>query len=190
MREKRNLRKEFLQKRAALSELERERAENAIFERMIQLPAYQAARSVMLFVSFGTECDTHRLIQFSLSEGKQVLVPYCDPDCDEMCSVPIQSMKELVPGKHGILAPAKGKTAQNPAVDFILTPGLAFDWEGYRLGYGRGYYDRFFDSLPDSAVRVGIGFDFQVVSKLPHDSFDRSVHAILTEKQTIYIESN
>ena len=189
MTDKQALRRFFIQKRGALTGEERRRAEDVVFNRLICLPAYQSAKTVMLFVSFGTECDTRRLVQYALSQDKKVFVPYCDPDRDEMNAVQIHSMKELIPGKHGILAPAGKPFDQAPKLDFVLTPGLAFDLEGYRLGYGRGYYDRFFDSLLDSAVRVGVGFDFQITENLPHNCFDCPVHAVVTDRRLIWISS-
>ncbi len=186
MTEKEILRREFQIKRKALSGSERKTAQEAVFRRLIQLPAFQSAQSVLLFVSYGSEVDTHQLISYSLSEGKRVLVPFCEPGKDEMAAVQIRAMDELVLGKHGILAPKEKKQAENSSIDFILTPGLAFDLEGYRLGYGRGYYDRFFGSVSERAVRVGVGFDFQLVPRLPHDPLDLPVHGIVTDRRIIF----
>ena len=86
----------------------------------------------------------------------------------------------------GALEPAAGEIVDPDRIDIVLTPAVAFDRVGRRVGYGGGFYDRFFPRMRDEAVRVGVGFDVQLLDRdLPEGAFDLRVDAVITESETV-----
>lgn len=146
---------------------------------------YQAAQAIMCFVSFKDEVPTHDLIKKALALGKRVFVPYIKQPEKTMIPVEIKDFAEdLEPGYFGILTP-KSHCLLAPApkdLDLIITPGVRFDEKGYRIGYGGGFYDRFFQKLDSRVPRIALAFDLQTSPEdLPKDEFDQPIHALITE---------
>ena len=117
----------------------------AILKRLLELPEYKAATLVLTYVSTAIEVDTLELIRRALAEGKRVAVPYCIPGKIDMLFCEIFSLDDLTPGSFGVLEPdpEKQPVLREFSDSVCVLPGLGFDLEGYRLGYGKGYYDRF-----------------------------------------------
>jgi len=150
-----------------------------IFENIISLPEYENAHSVFAYVSTGSEPDTIQLIKHALSDGKTVAVPLSLPGGHmELCV--INSLSELVPGRYGIPAPPEGAARLSPEeVSLALIPALAFDENGFRLGRGGGYYDRFLAST--GACTVGLAYsDF--VRSVPLEEHDMPVSLLVTDR--------
>lgn len=148
--------------------------------------------NIMCFVSFGSEVDTHSIIQNSLENSKKIFVPYIEEGKKEMKISQIESFDDLVPGRFNILEPKADKIreASKDDLDLIIVPGLVFDKKGYRIGYGGGYYDKFMASMKKNTKKLGISFNFQLINdKLPKDEFDIPVNYILTEKGIITAKS-
>lgn len=177
--EKDVLRREFSAKRESLSH--REERSRAIAKALWELPAYQRAQQLLLYVSKGSEPDTWTILDRALEEGKQVYAPRCLDGRGAMGFFRVESREQLMPGRFGLLEPDEtccpklGKLREA----LCLVPGLAFDREGFRLGYGKGYYDRFLAGYSGEAV--GLCYQPLVVPKLPRDGYDQKVHLILTE---------
>lgn len=157
----------------------RKKASDDIFSRLQSLPIYKKSRSVFIFVSMGSEVETIRWIPEMLRE-KKVYVPLA-PKHEPMIMTEIESLDELERNALGILElPAeKIKDRRRESVDLIITPGLAFDAKGYRMGYGGGYYDRFFAS--HEGYRLGVGFHDQLINHIPREPYDLPVEAFLSE---------
>lgn len=111
---------------------------------------YMKSKKILIYVSFGSEIDTHPLITNALNAGKTVCVPVTDRKTHTITPSQILGMDELEPGAYGILAPKSDKIrpVSGEEIDLTIVPGLAFDPNGYRIGYGGGYYDRFFEKYP------------------------------------------
>ncbi len=137
------------------------------------LAAFGEGESFFVYLSFGSEAGTGELIRALLSRGKQVCAPRIDGET--MRAVPYG--EHLEKGKYGILQPPNGE--ERPC-SIALTPLLAFDGEGFRLGYGGGYYDRWFAAHPD-VLRVGLSYEGQRVERLPREETDVRLHAVVTE---------
>lgn len=161
MKEKRN---------ALLPELKKEYDE-IIFNKIISSDFYKNSKYVFSYVSFGSEADTIKIIKRALSDKKHVFVPKVLSK-EEMKACEISSMEDMAPGKYGILEPKVIENSGSENVDLIITPGLAFDKRGGRLGYGGGYYDRFFKSFKGKGLRIGLCYDFQITDKVPLGKYD------------------
>lgn len=149
--------------------------DSAILKNFLISPFFERT-SFFVYRSVDFEADTLKIIEALLNAGKEVLLPRIENG--EMYAVPYSEDTELV---YGIPQPKSGKerTAQ-----VILTPLLAFDNEGYRLGYGGGYYDKYFEK--HGGLRVGLAYGGQAVENLPHDRFDAPLHAVITEAGVRY----
>ena len=138
------------------------------------LSAFGEEESFFVYLSFGSEVSTKGLIRALLARGKKVCVPRIEGGV--MRSVPYAEPLEA--GAYGILQPKGG---EETACRVALTPLLAVDGEGYRLGYGGGYYDKYFARHPD-VLRVGLAYAGQAVERLPREKTDMPLHAVVTEK--------
>lgn len=117
-----------------------------------------------------------------MADGKKLLVPLVKGS--EMIAVEVKGIDDLEPNKMGILEPKDGEEVTD--VDLTLTPGLAFDKAGYRLGYGGGYYDKFFAKV--DTIRMGIGYYDQFVENLVHEDYDKPLQYLLTDRGLIEFE--
>jgi len=143
-----------------------------------------------MYVSFRSEVDTHKLIQEALALKKRVILPIADRGKKEIGLSELQAYGDLAPGPfEGIYEPAvKLRKRVDPSeVQTVLIPGLAFDREGGRLGWGGGYFDRLLPEMP-KARRIGMAFSAQISPKpLPMETFDIRMNLIVTEKEMITI---
>ncbi|MFH1641393.1 MAG: 5-formyltetrahydrofolate cyclo-ligase [Nanoarchaeota archaeon] len=168
---KSRIRKEILCKRTA------DKAKSELIkQKLLSLGEYKKARKIMAYVSFGTEVDTHSIIKEALKE-KIVAVPKIKGW--EMIPCRIDDFSELnFKNRYGILEPDDFKKKMDD-VDLVIVPGVAFDKEGNRIGYGGGYYDTFLKN--SKAKKIGIAFDMQIVDKIPAEKHDIKVDKIVTE---------
>ncbi|MBL8994867.1 MAG: 5-formyltetrahydrofolate cyclo-ligase, partial [Spirochaetia bacterium] len=137
----------------------------------------RGAASVMVYFSANGEVDLGNAIDSFLGSGKKVLAPKVSGP--EILPVQIASRSDLKPGFKGILEPGSA-AAFTEAIDVIFVPGLAFDEEHFRLGYGGGYYDRFLAAHRGSFT-VGCFYASQFFSELPVEDHDRPLQCIVTE---------
>jgi len=175
---KNSIRQGILAERDALSEKERKELSDKIFQNLITRPGFLKAGIVAAYIAKGSEVDTKRIIEYCLDNGKTVLVP-CTNDKIEM--VKFLGFEKLAPARFGVLEPTEKIAGQNP--DVVLIPGVAFGLCMHRIGYGKGYYDRYLKSV--DAYRVGLCYDFQVLEKLPAHEWDEKMNEIITEKRVI-----
>ena len=183
---KAQLRRELKRKRAALSPEERRQCSLRICALVEASPVFRQARTVFLFASFGTEVDTFPLLGRALLSGKRVALPRTLLSEKRLVFHRIFTLGELVPGAYGIPEPPP----ENPVVpceeaDLVLVPGLAFDREGFRLGYGGGFYDRILRKI--RAPRVGLAFSFQLIERVPREEHDLPVDGVVTEKGWFWV---
>jgi 5-formyltetrahydrofolate cyclo-ligase len=179
---KRRVREEVLALRAALSAGQRASAEAAIVARLLALPSFQAAHTVLLTLPFRGEWDTRPLIQAASAAGKRVVLPRVDAASRMLALHVITDFTgDVAPGYAGIEEPHAHLPQLAPGdIDWVLVPGVAFDESGRRLGYGGGFYDRLLPLLPSGTRRVAGAFDEQVVAEVPVAPHDVFIHQLVS----------
>jgi 5-formyltetrahydrofolate cyclo-ligase len=146
---------------------------------VLALPAVENATTVVAFSSFGSEVDTRPIIERLERDGRRVALPRVEGRI--IVAVAYRSGDVVKPSSFGALEPAGGEKVAPEEIDVVIVPGLAFDRSGHRVGYGRGFYDRFLEALPPDALTVGICFSVQLVDEVPHGRGDRPVDLVVTE---------
>lgn len=156
-------------------------ASRAICDRILNSGAYLAAKRVFAFYPMKSEPDIQPVLEDILASGKTLLLPYCEP-AGKMRALQVTAMDRLLPGLRGIPEPPDDASELTP--DLILVPAVAFDAEGYRLGHGGGYYDRYLSRF--SGIALGVSFEARVVECVPREPHDLPVTAVVTECRTIW----
>lgn len=174
--EKKLMREHFKHLRASVPD--KEAKDLKIRNKLSNLWAYRDARTVFTYVSMGTEVSTIEIIEMALKGSKKVAVPYCIPDTRDMRFYYISSLEDLQPGSFGVLEPRTDKCeAVREHSGICLVPGLAFDRTGRRLGYGKGYYDRFLSNF--NGCTVGLTYQSCIADELPSGRYDVKVDVVI-----------
>lgn len=157
--------------------------EGSITEKFYGTAEYKSAKKIFCFFSFGSEISTAELIKRALADGKSVALPCVAEGQSNMAFMGISSASGLIPDRYGIPSPIYDeKNIESSDKDtLIIVPGLAFDSDFYRIGYGGGYYDKFLSENTYMSA-VGVCFEDQLTQRLPRDKHDRAVDMIATEK--------
>ena len=174
------IRKAILEKRSKVSVKEVKSLSQKIRTSLFSLKEYKSAKAVMFYVSFNKEVSTREMIKEAL-KTKTVIVPKCVKN--EIAPYAIKSIEELKKGTLGILEPKTKNIFPKEKIDLIIVPGIAFDKRGFRIGYGKGYYDRFLKNL--KAKKIALAFEFQVIKKVPENEKDVPVDMVVTEKRIV-----
>ena len=141
---KAELRKQVLQEMKAISQEQKQAIDQALTKQLLQHPFYQEAKVIASYLSFPHEFQTQRLIDQALKDGKKVLIPKTYPK--GRMEFVVYDPKQLAKTSFGLLEPQGDLEVVEPSqIDLIHVPGLAFTTEGYRIGYGGGYYDRYLE---------------------------------------------
>jgi 5-formyltetrahydrofolate cyclo-ligase len=141
---------------------------------VIMSEKFRTAARVGAYFAIGSEVRTDQIISEASKLGKIVALPRVE---GESISFYRHSPGNLVKGRFGIMEPLPQIEIKD--IELLIVPGIAFDKRGYRLGYGRGYYDKFLSVNP--TVSIGLAYSIQLVQNLPHGSHDRRMDAIATE---------
>lgn len=161
---------------------------NTIFNQLNKTEFYTKANNVMLYVSFGSEVMTRPIIDDLLNKGKRVFIPVTVPETKALVVSELKNYdNDLVVGHFGVMEPKKEalRPVDPNILDLVIVPGVVFDIEGYRIGYGGGYYDRFIPRLSNKTTTVSLAFHMQLIDKVPTSEYDKAVDYIITEKQFI-----
>ncbi|MBP0971345.1 MAG: 5-formyltetrahydrofolate cyclo-ligase [Oscillospiraceae bacterium] len=182
--QKKELRAAMMQQRRAMSFAFRREADRAIAEAVLRHPAYRAAKQVLAYVSMPHEVGTRAILEAVLADGKTLGLPVCEPETCTMLFYRLDALSELTAGAYRIpVPPASPERLLVPSEDtLMIVPMLAFDGQGYRLGAGGGYYDRFLAA--HSVQAVGICYADCRMTQLPHDNNDRKLASCVTEQKT------
>lgn len=155
-----------------------ENLDNLIYNYIIGLDEFIYARDILIYYSINDEIDTLKLIKYSLEHKKRVFIPRCDDDMDFYL---VKNLNDLVNGKFNIMV---SKSSVNDYCNSIcITPGICFDNAFYRIGYGKGYYDKFLKNY--NGIKIGLCYDECLIDNCYHDNNDESVDIIVTEKKVL-----
>lgn len=176
------LRAQYRQIRETMDPAEKAKMDAEIAGRIWAMREYRQAQTFFTYVSKPIEVDTVQLILRAIEDGKTVVVPRCVPGTYDMEFYRIASMEELEKGSFGVLEPVPDRCEKwtDFSQGFCIVPGLCFDSHGYRLGYGKGYYDRFLSGF--EGYKAGICYSSCIQWNLPHGYYDRPVDVLVTEK--------
>ena len=165
---KAELRKKILQEMKSLSQEQKQAMDQVLTERFLQHPFYQEAKVIATYISFPHEFQTQELIERVLKDGKKVLIPKTYPK--GRMEFVVYDLKQLVKTSFGLLEPQGNLEVVEPSqIDLIHVPGLAFTTEGYRIGYGGGYYDRYLEHFAGHTMSTIYPCQVQEFNSENHD---------------------
>ena len=165
---KAELRKKILQEMKALSQEQKQAMDQVLTERFLQHPFYQEAKTIATYLSFPHEFQTQELIKRMLKDGKKVLIPKTYPK--GRMEFVVYDPKQLAKTSFGLLEPQGDLEVVEPSqIDLIHVPGLAFTTEGYRIGYGGGYYDRYLEHFAGHTMSTIYPCQVQEFNSENHD---------------------
>ena len=185
--EKRKVRSELLSLRNKLDRSTAAVYSDMIFSRILTIPDYQKAKTVMFYLSCGSEVTTDGMILSAIKDEKAVAVPAITNSFEsEMTAVRLFKLEDAFNYVHGVRQPEveEENVIGKDDIDLFFIPAIAFDLDGNRTGYGKGFFDRWLKYVPVEK-RIGIAFDFQITQKLPIGEYDMPMGAIVTEKRII-----
>ena len=182
---KETVRKKMKERLNRQTKLERRTKSKAIQKKLFSRKEFLTSKCMMLYVSKGTaEVETGSIIKKALSVGKKVVLPVTlvrEKDLRAVCFTGFkQSMKKSLYGIYEPKESKPGKSFNAKKIDLIIVPGVAFDKANNRLGRGKGYYDSFLKRIPKDTPKIGLGFRFQVLNKIPITARDIPLTTVIT----------
>jgi 5-formyltetrahydrofolate cyclo-ligase len=179
------LRRRLAAQRAALTASEVQRKSAAIAARVCTLSAFATSRTLMVYLALPQEVQTADIIAAARRRQQRVVVPVVQGANLMAVELPLDAA-QLRRGPYGILEPCcRTAVVLLHEIDFMVIPGLAFDRQGGRLGFGKGYYDRFLGQLSTATYLCGVAFCLQIVPCVPRLPHDVRVPYIVTEQEMI-----
>lgn len=183
-KQKDDIRAEYKLLRSEMDREEKARRDAAICKTAEGLVSFKYAEYVLLYAAQENEIDLTALANVAFERGKKVLFPRCDKKTHTMKYHIVSSLDELKPDSYGIAEPAEDAPVYDASVDVggavCFVPGLVYDKAGYRLGYGKGFYDRYLSAF--SGCTIGVIYSDYILPEVPRGRFDVSVNILLTEK--------
>ena len=177
---KAQLRKSFVTKRLSLDQTEILKKSQKISKLVLELPQVKNARKLAIYLPVKNEVETQRIIDELITNGNRVYLPKYFSPWKKYDFVKFSGWTNLEKGPFGILQPKSVEVASSLQIDVAIIPGIAFDKNGVRLGYGKGVFDQLLSGLP--AFKIGLAYDFQIAKKLPGEKHDLRMDIIVTEK--------
>ena len=185
--DKAQLRSKLRSNLLAIHPEQRERKSRLACKRLVATPQFQAASTVMLFLSMPHEVDTFDAILAAWQADKIVAVPKVSKEQSHMIAVQINSLeKDISTGASGLRNPTSGAPVPLDEIDLVVTPGLGFDRKGNRLGRGGGYYDKFFAHEQVRACKCGFAFAEQVIDSMPITDRDQPIDMLVTDAEIMH----
>ena len=178
--DKKETRKLLLQKRKDIPKDKKIIYDEEISKKIIESDFYKNANQVLVFASTDDEFDTSLLVEQCRIDGKKVFYPICIDNSGKMKFKEVNSLNDLAYGMYNILEPKSYCKDYNPSEnDIIIVPCLSIDKFGYRIGYGKGYYDRFLKKF--NGVSICPCYDELLSDTLPTDKFDMKINILVTQ---------
>lgn len=184
METKEQIRKRIIQIRNQMKSEEVTQKSSLIAQKVLMTPEYEEADNILLYADYRHEVMTREIFDDAVLRKKKVFFPKSNDD-GTMEFYQVVSVKQLESGYKGIKEPMVDERYlyrfQRSEDTLIIVPGVAFDTKGYRVGYGKGFYDRFLQDKRQMTV-IGLCFSNQVVEEMPHDEHDIRMDKIVTEE--------
>jgi len=178
---KNNIRADIKAWRRALDPQKKADLDSGVLASVLKMREYKSAETIFVYVSTSIEVDTFGIIEAALKDGKKVAVPRCIPETYQMTFHYIDSFDCLKPGTFSVLEPDENlPIADDFGKSLMIVPAMVIDMYGYRLGYGKGYYDRYISKY--NGVTAGICYIDNLRNKLLHGRYDQKLDYIITEK--------
>ena len=178
---KNELRKKYKLLRSELSPDEKKALDDAICALTVSLASFRFADTVLMYAPTGSEIDVLPIARYALECGKRVAFPRCNADDHTMEFKYVSSLDELCEGKYSIKEPSESaESVRDLSHSICIVPGLVFDKSGYRVGYGKGYYDRFLSTYKET--KLGLVYSDFILDFVPPGRFDRHVDTLVCEK--------
>lgn len=172
----------MLKTRDTLSREILDKMSEMIQARVLNMNEFVSAKIVAAYHPIGSEVSTLKILSSVLQLNKCLTLPRVEDETRIIFAEVKDLGDDLEVGRYNIMEP-KNRCLKMNKMDLVLVPGIAWDEHGYRLGYGKGYYDRYLANL--QTVSVGLAYDFQVLEDIPHGRNDFRVNLIVTEKRVI-----
>lgn len=186
IKQKNAWRSSMLESRRKLNSQQVQEHSARIIAKLGELEPIKNARSIMAFFPINNEVDLLPFIERMSLAGKTILLPRVEAE-GAMSAVEFKGWEQTRVGQLGVREPI-GPGYEAAEIDVVLVPGLVFDGHGYRLGYGKGYYDRFLRGLDVKAFKCGVAYEFQVIDDIFPHQHDVPVHWIVTEESELGID--
>ena len=174
--DKKTLRQQIREKKRAMTQQEIDRRSVRLGQMLLASEAYRQADTIYGYLPYNQEVRTVPMLEQALRDGKRVAVPKVYGE--QMRFVYMTDLTQVAPGFGGIPEPVADEPVAEDKTALVLMPGLAFDEEGHRIGYGGGFYDRFLADEPNHPT-IALCYDFQMVEDLPVEEFDIPVDYVL-----------
>ena len=186
---KNSIRTEYKEKRKNIPADKKTVMDENICKRFLSLSSYRFADTVLLFAPLPNEINTYPIARDALAKGKKVAFPRCI-EGNEMVYHYVQSLDRLKSGKYGIMEPTEDLPLykNDGGHTVCVLPAIVYDKKGYRLGYGKGYYDRFLSSF--KGVKVGFVYNDFIIDEIPIGRYDLPSDIVITEKRVISFAKN
>jgi len=180
--EKDRIREEIKILKKSLSAHDKINAARMVYKKICQSSWFKDATNILTYHSLPDELNTHFQL-LSWKDKKNIFLPRCNGD-----SLDILAANETAIGAYNIYEPTGDITIPPTIIQLAIIPGIAFDTNGMRLGRGKGYYDRFLHNT--TALKIGIGYDFQIVNYIPAEPHDIPMDAVITPNNTIILNKD
>ena len=178
--QKSEIREKYLAVRDSIPSEQKEAFDKKISSRLVSSITYRHCTDVLLYASARGEVDTQTIFEKAIADGKRVAFPCCNPD-NTMTFRYVTSKDQLSVATFGLLEPSADCEECKPTnFSLLIVPGLVFDKGGYRVGYGKGFYDRYLSAF--EGVSIGLVYNKLLLSEVPRGRFDRHVDVIISEK--------
>lgn len=179
---KQSLRTAMLERRRRISMADRAAWGQAAQSRLLSTPEYAAANVLALYSPVRDEVPTDAIFHAARAAGKRVAYPRVAAGLE---FVEVFDLDGMRPGRFGIREPVGASPLPLAAIDLMVLPGVAYDLEGFRLGYGKGYYDRFLHGHAVKPRRAGLCYELQLTASLPVENHDIAMHLLITESRVL-----
>ena len=182
-KEKDDLRARYLDSRAAMEPEVKLSRDEAVCKTALGLVSFRYAEYVLLYAATDKEINVDKIAEAAFASGKKVAFPRCDKETHTMKYHIVSSLDELAVDSYGIREPSPDAPVYDPEGDVgsavCFVPGLLYDKSGFRLGYGKGFYDRYLSAF--TGCKIGVVYSDYIMPTVPRGRFDVSVDILLTE---------